>query len=252
MLQGPLMSRTKIKRIYPNREGNNRIVNDITWADIYERSFTQSGIMKIYVGPKRKLFDVHKELLTAQSGFFRTLLSNENWKETQTSEIYWNGEGETIEAVKTMVDWLYGKGIDFKCQGGREATHIIDCYGIAQKREVLGFKNALVDEYRSFLRTKNYTVKLEHIELARQRGLRDSPLHDLLFSLAVWLLFKYPEHFTGRERQESFAGVCSGGEDPELLVDVIEELLRLKVKTSSDPRTRQGCHFHDHADGSSC
>lgn len=81
--------------------------------------------MKIYVGPTRKLFEVHKDLLIAKSGYFKKMLSNENWEETKSGEVYWTDKDETPEVMEVMINWFYNKDYCCRRNESKRSTYML-------------------------------------------------------------------------------------------------------------------------------
>lgn len=205
--------------------------------------------MKIHVGPKRKLFEVHKDLLIAKSGYFKRMLSNDDWEETRKGEVYWVDEDETPETMEVMINWLYDKTIDME---KNDLETIFKTYSLAHKREMISLKNALVDNCRRRLWKKNMFVRPETIQNLRNRGLIATGMQDMLFKTLIFQLGTHGKGFTMEPERLDDTRKFLKDRDPSLMADIIESMMIFQWKKYDDPRQKEGCYFHDHSDGSSC
>lgn len=69
----------------------------------------QNGKMvKIYVGPKRKRWVVHKDVICERSDYFRKAFTG-SWKEAEKSRIYLHEDDPKV--FGHFIDWIYGKSL---------------------------------------------------------------------------------------------------------------------------------------------
>lgn len=211
--------------------------------------FTQSGIVKIYVGPKRKLFEVHKELLIAKSGYFRRCLTDKTWEEARTGEVYW--EAEKVEHVEHLVDWLYGLKVDIE-EDGRFIDKHIKCYQFANVRDVAGLKNEVIDGLGRRLQLEGLCPHCLDVSKLRDEGFHGTALYSFMLNTIIHQLDKSPKaSVEGTERVIAIRDQLKGVSN-EFLVDVVEALVRFKAEPFADPTRERGCCYHDHSDGSKC
>ncbi|KAK5942686.1 hypothetical protein PMZ80_005252 [Knufia obscura] len=216
---------------------------------ITARSWTQSEIVTIYVGPKRKAFRAHKDLLTAKSAYFKKCLEDNKWAEGASKEIHWDGEDDTVEAVEMMIDWLYGEDLTLDHAPWPVSRHVVDCYKLADKRLMYGFKNALVDALRQRLNRDDNPryVTIDSLEHAYTCHLETSPLYKCMLESVVWGV-------SIRESIYRLGGpwewrLSKALENHGIARDLTQEFA---FGPRKNPATARGCCYHDHSDGPCC
>lgn len=203
--------------------------------------------MTVYVGPKRRKFLIHKDLLCAKSEYFRASLS-ENWIEGKKNEVYWNDEGDTIEVVEEMVNWLYGKSIEVNALGkANNIKRVLQCYSFADKRIMVDFKNTLADALRASCKEKNVYMPVGWLVSARQLQREATPLYTFLLRSFLWgMMVEKAKWVQGGEHAKMLAQYLK---DPavskELAIELVEEMLKYLQAPYGDPARLEGCHFHE-------
>jgi hypothetical protein len=68
-------------------------------------SFTTSEIVTVLVGPKRKRFHLHRDLICQRSPFMEKCLSKNRFSEGEKNELYLPEDDPKAFAI--VVDWIY-------------------------------------------------------------------------------------------------------------------------------------------------
>lgn len=208
--------------------------------------FTRSPIITIYVGPEREIFTVHQDLLCYRSDYFKTLLK-EQWKEGQTKELIWDEPDDKIEYVETMMDWLYGQKLDID---KLTSEHLLFCYKFAEKRLMSGWKNSLMDALRAKHKKEKLYFGPAFVKEAKDLDLMHTPLYTYIVrSFVVGMVNNRDLYKKAGECDADMRDYITG---PDIGVDIIQEMLSFAQKPPQDPSIPDGCHYHDHTDGSSC
>ncbi|KAK5329035.1 hypothetical protein LTR70_000871 [Exophiala xenobiotica] len=228
-----------------DEDSSTEVSNTDVTADMPQR-FTQSEIVTIFVGPKRKKYLIHKDLLCAKSEYFRASLS-ENWTEGKKNEVYWNDECDTIEVVEEMTNWLYGRHLELDVSKQGTLRHVLMCYSFADKRIMVDFKNTLTDVLRASCKEKNIYGHVRELVSARKLQLEATPLYTfLLRSFLSGMIRNKAQWAQGGEHAKTLARHL---EDPdvskELAIELVQEMLKYLKAPHGDPARLEGCHFHD-------
>lgn len=158
-----------------------------------------SGIIALFVGKKRKKFEIHRDLLIAKSTYFQAALAAD-WEESRTKEVYW--DDEDLETVSVFVDWLY-RLLDtsqLRCKS------LLFCYELAHKRDITGFKNDVMDAFRRRRADRKTRCHATMVRLSNDRGLSDTPIHDCILRSVVKSLMNSPKgHLEEEERIKRLA-----------------------------------------------
>lgn len=206
--------------------------------------------MTIYVGPKRKKFLIHKDLLCAKSEYCRASLS-ENWTEGQKNEIYWTDEDDTIEVVERMINWLYGQQLVIDPHEKGKFQQILKCYSFAHKRIMLDFQNTLADTLRASYKEKNMYAHIGCLALARQLQLETTPLYTFLLRSFLWGMMGSKANLKWTQGGEHSQALSQHLENPdvghELAIELVQGMLNYLQAPYGNPARLEGCHFHDQA-----
>lgn len=214
------------------------------------RRFVSSGILTLYVGKKRKKFEIHKDLLRDKSKYFEAVLAKDSpWYEAKTNEVYWDDEGEgiSIESVDIWIDWLYGKNLV-----GQKRDTLLRCYKLADKRMMLSFKNDVVDAIRQCYSKGGFSCSAETIVFSRGLGLQQTALYECLLQSMVRSILKHPAAWMGSNGKGCVTDLAGLLKNSEIAQEILAAIMRFQLSPWNDPFFRRGCFFHDHSDGSTC
>lgn len=208
------------------------------------REFTASGIIALFVRKKRKKFEIHKDLLVAKSKYFKAALAAD-WEEGKSNEVYW--DDEDVEAVSVFVDWLYGRDV---CLLGLTPESLILCYELAHKRDIMTFKNDVVDAFRKRFADSHSACYPGMVQYSNKRGLSDTPLHTCILRSVTRSMLKKSKHFL--EREDLVKQLDCILEDRDSCRQVMNGILRCQSERWPNPHRKKGCCYHDHSDGQTC
>jgi hypothetical protein len=101
-------------------------------------------IVRIFVGPKRKEFAVHKNLICSRAGFFDKAF-NAGFKEGCSGELYLV-EDYNSNAFENLVDYIYRQALpEWECD---DHTKIVALYNLAEKLCMEELMNLIIDDMR--------------------------------------------------------------------------------------------------------
>ncbi|KAK5099006.1 hypothetical protein LTR70_000872 [Exophiala xenobiotica] len=208
------------------------------------RKFAASEIVALFVGKKRKKFEIRKDLLIAKSTYFQAALAAD-WEEGKSNEVYW--DDEDVEAVSVFVDWLYGRDVAVL---GLTASSLLFCYDLAHKRGIVSFKNDVMNAFRKWHADGNFGCNPILIQHSNGRGLSDTPLHDCILRSVVEGMVKRPNEFL--EREDLATRLDRTSENSDSSRQIIDGILRYLSAPWPNPHYEKGSCYHDHPDGKAC
>ncbi len=203
-------------------------------------------MIDIHVGPKRKLFRLHKTLLCHDSTYFDNAF-NGSFKESKEEDMYL--PEDCAETFDLFVSWLYRRDLGCipKSLGTTEATNRIyrfrRLYVLADKLCINTLKNIALDYLQRLYLTANLVPGSDNAYDSYKSTLAGSPLRRFTAQALAWVVRNHSWAETERNREALKV-------DPDLAIDVIE--LLKDVSPIPDPRNPSGCKYHDHADGEVC
>lgn len=238
-----------------------------------------TDLVKLYVGPKRKEFGVHKSLLCKSSHFFDAAL-NGPYIEGQEGKMYLPEDDPG--AFSLYVEWLYRGSI----RQGNTEQHLHDLYDLyllAEKICLIKLKNLTMDsiqnmawqyDLRDVLVTKELLTKISQ----RTSGSVGAPIGLRLFAAYTlsWHSINTEKKNLTSDNVEEPVYVSVDVEVHCLIWDIckddfaffrafqmcheshLQRCYKADFETTIDPRTRDEtdeedwCFFHDHSDGSNC
>jgi len=208
------------------------------------RKFAASGIVALFVGKKRKKFDIHKDLLIAKSTYFQAALAAD-WEEGKSNEVYW--DDEDVDAVSVFVDWLYGRDVAVL---GLTAESLLFCYDLAHKRGIVSFKNDVMNAFRKRFADLRKACNPTLVQLINERGLSDTPMHECILRSVVVSMVKQPNQFL--EREELYTQLDRTLEKSDSSQQIVNGILRYLSAPWPIPHYEKGCCYHDHPNGKAC
>ena len=205
-------------------------------------TFSESEIVTLLVGKAEFPLRVHEDLLLSSGlNFFEACLTN--FIESETKQI--RLPDDDIIPVRVLVEWLY-RGAFGSFQLFKAITTL---YKFADKILSENYANSLMDGIREAFGVDQHSMHPIVLVETNKAGLQDTPFYQFCIKPLVENMIKRPEVW----QQENFQAHLAGAyKDSQTMQDVVQEILRYKIKSYTNPASWKGCHFHRHQDGSEC
>lgn len=179
---------------------------------------------------------------------------------------------DDIISVKSFIDWAYTGNVQMTPE--REIFHLT-IYIFADKVSE-AYTNDFIDAFRAYYFNKSTYMNQTSLRRMYQVGLRGTPLARFGLKTIVYASMKWPKEWVKDEKGEKTVvkrgRMGSGGasdvvvtnegeekqsldewkEEPTLLFDYAQEMIRWAKKAGVDPSSLRGCVFHEHRRGSAC
>ena len=209
-------------------------------------SLLTGNTVNLYLGPKRKHYLLHRDLLSSCSDFFKQTFEKE-----PNVPLYLT-EYDPI-AFELFVDWLYRGSlkkisVDLATSAGvSNRSYLLDLYYVAEAWGLFELKNLVTDRMRTWkwgsdcfgpaMLHKLYNSTTD------KSPLRRFMVDHFLFASAVW---------NGEKRIRSVEEHLKYGNN-RFVMDCFEATYAAYAKTKyRDPEKRPACAYHIHKDGRSC
>lgn len=145
------------------------------------------------------------------------------------------------------MDWLYGARLDID---KLSLEHFYACYKFADQRRMIDFKNKIVDAIRAQYKKNTTYIHPYWLLHVHQKGLQGSRLHEFFLKSFVRGMFINQASYIDGGNLEDDLKFCL--RDRNLSFEILQETLRYHRSPWFDPNSLEGCHYHDHSDGSFC
>ena len=206
-------------------------------------SFTQGEVVTIYVGNKRKRFNIYKDLLIEKSPYFAASLKT-CWN--QTNEVFLSGNPEAFAHV---VNWLFRDiipPVDLSCCEG--LASVTAFYKAADFLLIETLKNDIVDGVLRYLETNNWAFNFYSVSFLRDHYLEDRSLYKLVFRSAIRFFMNGPESFEdGGDNDLSFLI-----DKPELMVEIMQGIREFNKTPYDQVWKCHKCEYHEHEESCIC
>ncbi len=195
----------------------------------------------IYVGPKRKKFHLHKELLCARSGYFTRSLAGD-FKEREEKAVYL--PDDDVASFELLVLWIYGSKL--KAPGNsEELSRYLAVYVMGEKFFMEGLRNAITDSVKACYLNASAKASPEQLEYLYNNTSATCQLRLLAARTAAMDLYGRTKHLPDSLRE--LIKKC-----PDFAADFAEALLRFSAGEPRYLSREKDCEYHEHQDGKSC
>jgi hypothetical protein len=125
-------------------------------------SFTTSEIITVHVGPKRKRFYLHRDLICERSPFMEKCLSKNRFSEGEKNELYLPEDDPKAFAI--VVDWIYRERLPSMSSGvaGMDVIDMSSAYCMADKFGMEELQNGIMDYIRATFRVSSQSHAHTH------------------------------------------------------------------------------------------
>lgn len=202
-------------------------------------------MVTLVVSSDEQEYYVHRDLITAESSFFRAAL-RKTWKEGSEGRIVL--PNDTTEGFDLFVRWLYFEHIPFAefmlhCTSNAPEYHdeiLIQAYLLGNKLEATNYKNAVVDALITWNASSEVLPRWPAVQELYQNTLAGDHMRKLLVDMYIWL---------GCDDKLDEA---LGETDPDFFFEASVALMRLrndKTDTDTPPFIENSCVYHEHPKG---
>lgn len=201
--------------------------------------------MTLEVGESKMIFRAHRDLLRSKSKFFEGCLGCQFSEAVENKVLL---KEDSPKAVAAFLDWLYdqSKIVDLK---GLPDADLAPIYCFADKVSSESYHNQLMDAVRKHCMDNLDSPTHAIVELA-DAGLVDSPLVNFLIDGWAFDMMTFPQAWIDGKLEEDLK---SWSLDSEVVLRLLRSIWEMKNSpTSLKPSKRTGCHYHNHASGSTC
>ena len=209
----------------------------------------------IYVGPERKHWSLHRNLLCHHSSYFET--------EFQGHEVPKGSNGKAEEnelelpdddprGFELLVKWLYQGQLEDCADLTEEKKYdyAVAChklYMLCDKFDMIRLKNLAMDQYRRGLNEAELVPDADEINEIYRLSPANSPFRRLMTKIAARQIMD-PEV---DKDAETYRGCFEDNTD--FAVDMVNAIRYMSGgMLFDDPTHRDECSYHDHSDGNSC
>ena len=208
-------------------------------------------LVNIYVGPERKHWSLHKNLLRHHSSYFETKFYDQesNSRDGTTALELPDDEPKGFEL---LVKWLYQGTLEdtSSMDDEQKYNYAVACHRLHQlcdKFSMITLKNLAIDSYRSNLNAAQLVPDAEEINEIYRASSPGSPFRKLMIKIAARQIMD-PDVDRDLETYR-----CCFENNANFSVELVQEIrLSSGGRLFEDPTSGNKCDWHDHRDGSSC
>lgn len=172
-----------------------------------------------------------------------------NWNEDTTNEVVWAEDCSelSVKSIEIWINWLYGRALD---KDHKDTSVLLHCYRLGHIRGMYNFKNDMVDATRRMYKTQRWYCTPKYILECYLLDLHRTHMYDLL--MQSWTQNVMTIDLTTERQKAAREHIDGMYAVAELAQDSIRSILKFKASPWASPHHLEGCHSHDHSDGSTC
>lgn len=220
----------------------------LTWLI---HSFTTSEIVTVHVGPKRKRFFLHRDLICSRSPFFEKCLKKDRFDEGYKNELYLPEDDP--KAFSIVVDWIYRS----KLPNSRTDPTTFDlsdmsaAYCLADKFSMEELQNGVMDAIRASFRGREGEMckppNFAALALTHLTGPHKSPLKRFYVEHFVHHMMRHPRWYSELKRNDiQRMDLEELYKLPDLNAYVFKKIWQFQTEGWKDPATYDKCCYHVH------
>lgn len=182
--------------------------------------------------------------MTSKSEFFRGCFEG-SFKESDSNSTLL--EDDTPGAVAIFLEWLYTSKLRHDATRNKA---LVENYKFADKILCEEYHNTFMDTIR-LRHAKDHTlIRARNLVRLYDMGLSSSPLARFGREAIGQYMVTMSEEWVG---EGGFVGDLEEYKTaPEVMSDLMVQVLEYQINRYDEPDQRIGCHFHHHKDGTSC
>ncbi|KAK5130509.1 hypothetical protein LTR08_001989 [Meristemomyces frigidus] len=209
----------------------------------------------IYVGPERRHWALHRNLLCHHSSYFETEFQGHEVPRgggTKSGENQLELPCDDPRGFELLVKWLYQGQLEVLEQGTDEAKYdyAVAChklYLLCDKFDMIRLKNLAMDQYRRGLNEAQLVPDADEINEIYRDSPSGSPFRRLMVKIAARQIMD-PE---GERDAESYRKCFDN--NAVFAVEMVNAIRSMSAgMLFADPTANTQCEYHDHRDGSTC
>ncbi|KAI6885093.1 hypothetical protein KC360_g1524 [Hortaea werneckii] len=227
-------------------------INAISARDFAE--LLSGPLVDIYVGPDKRHWCLHRNLLCHHSTYFETEFEGHEVPKTMKAD------GQKLElpdddpiGFELLVKWLYQGQLENSLEGTDEQKyeHAVACYKLyllCDKFDMIKLKNLAMDLYRQGLHEAQLVPDADEINEIYRRAPVGSPFRRLMTNISARQIMDNGARKDAESYRKCFV------DNPDFAVDMINAIRSMSGGMLFEDPTRasEACQYHDHGDGSSC
>lgn len=217
------------------------------------QSLLNGPTVDFYVGPERRQWSIHRNLLCHHSSYFETeFMGNEVPKaQKKSGEQRLDLPDEDPAGFELLVKWLYQGRLDemINMTDEQKYDYSVACHKLYMlcDRFDLPLKNEAMDRYRQGLQEAQLVPDAEEINDIYRSSPKGSPFRKLMTQIAARQIMDPDSEKDAESYRRCFE------DNPDFAVDMVNAI---KAGTGGvlfeDPTESNHCAYHDHSDGQSC
>ena len=204
-----------------------------------------SEIVKIFVGPSREEYNLHKALLCHRSSFFNAAFQS-SFRESHEGVI--NFPEDSAEAFALFVPWIYGSPLSIDPHF--KLHTYIEVYGLAQKFCTEDLCNQAMDRIKSFFKESGRLVEPDDVYWGYNLTSQGCGLRRFLSDSMAYRFLKPECGALPEPMLEDF--VQSVVEIEDLARDFMVAQNTYRLRNFGMPCQEKSCYYHEHRQTPPC
>lgn len=211
-------------------------------------------MIELFVGPRKELIRVHKNILY-KVPYFKKMFTSPFKSDPENAATF---PEDSPESFDVLLEWIYlGTIKQLKFirtlhdeNGGYINYDVMRAYALAQKLCLTELMDRLLDAYKNFYKTVNKVPGPAEIRIAYNLTSKKSPLRRFVVQAWHWVLV----NFSGVEEDPS-RNVFTRQfmkENDDFAADFLAILRETNGVRMTDPRILPDCDFHHHGKDKKC
>ncbi|KAL2421391.1 hypothetical protein ABEF95_007647 [Exophiala dermatitidis] len=232
-------------------------------------NFSTSEIVTVFVGPKRKKFFLHRELICQRSPFMEKCLKKGRFDEGYKNELYLPEDDP--KAFSIIVDWIYRTKLPSRTEPQFDVSDLSAAYCMADKFGMEELQNSIMDTIRlSFGSRIREAVSAAGIiggnssapavipnfgalALTHLTGPHKSPLKRFYVEHLVFHMMKNPKWYHELKRNDpARIDMEELFKLPDLVFYIMKKVWQYTVEPWKDPALWDKCCYHVHSNNTAC
>jgi BTB/POZ domain len=201
-------------------------------------SFATSPIVTVLVGPKRKVYSFHKDLLVERCPFFEKCLKD-SYKEGRENQVYLAEESPAV--FDRFATFIYHNRVD-EIVTFPDNSLAVRAFALADKFCMPRFQNALIDAIACF--HKKHTVFVPDLDFINDHVLLNSKIKAFLIDQLIYDIARSKDidqtDLTGKE----VSRIIRGGGD--LATEIFWAVRNIARRDDWPSHWRNRCNYHNH------
>lgn len=228
--------------------------NELDDAKKLRKRLLSGPTVDIYVGPEKKHWSLHKNLLCHHSSYFETELhGHEVPKKKADTKDKLELPDDDPRGFALLVKWLYQGHLEDASELSDEAKYeyAVACnklYQLCDRFDMILLKNLAMDAYRQNLHSAQLVPDPDEINEIYRASPPNSPFKKLMTKIAARQIMD-----PGVDKDAQTYRACFEN-NPTFAVEMVNAIRYMSGGMLFDDPTapQDECVWHDHSDGSSC